>query len=116
LICKKKKHVVERFFLLSPGDFFCCLCFVFGPSFGPWCFSATSVHVGASLYIDSRGLSTRLWPPFADSIYVGLPLYIDSRGFFTRFCPRFADFVYVSSPLYTDMALYIDTFGGFCVC
>jgi hypothetical protein len=45
-----------------------------------------------------------------------LALYINSHGFFTRFCPRFANFVYVSSPLYTDMALYIDTFGGFCVC
>jgi hypothetical protein len=51
-----------------------------------------------------------------DSVYVGSPLYIDSRGFFMQFCPRFADFVYVVSPLYTDMALYIDTFGGFCVC
>jgi hypothetical protein len=45
-----------------------------------------------------------------------LPLYIDSRSFFTRFCPRFADFVYVGSSLYTDMVLYINTFGGFCVC
>jgi hypothetical protein len=35
---------------------------------------------------------------------------------FTRFCPRFAAFIYVGSPLYTDMALYIDTFGSFCVC
>jgi hypothetical protein len=34
----------------------------------------------------------------------------------SRSSARFADFVYIGSPLYTDMALYIDTFGGFCVC
>jgi hypothetical protein len=103
-IRKKKKniHVVGRFFLLSPDDFFRCLCFMLGPSFGPWCLSATSVHVGASLLVDSRGFFTRFCPRFADFAFVGLPLYIDTRGLFTRFCPHFADFVFVSLPLYID--------------
>jgi hypothetical protein len=81
-----------------------------------WCSSADFLFVGLPLYIDSRGFFTRFCPRFSDFVFVGLPLYIDSRGFFTRFCPRFADFVYVGSPLYIDMALYIDTFGGLCVC
>jgi hypothetical protein len=45
--------------------------------------SATSVHVGASLLVDLRGLFTRFWLPFAASVFVGPLLYIDSRGFFT---------------------------------
>jgi hypothetical protein len=45
---------------LSPDDFFRCLLLVLGPSFGPWCLSANSVHVGAPLFVDLCGLFTWL--------------------------------------------------------
>jgi hypothetical protein len=39
-------------------------------------------------------------------VYVGAPLFVDLRGLFTRLWPRFADFVYVGSTLFIDLCVF----------
>jgi hypothetical protein len=56
---------------------------VLGLSFVTWSLSIDSVYVGSPLFVDFRGIFTRLWLPFVAFVYIGLPLFIDLCGFFT---------------------------------